>query len=165
MERAARQDRRRPNWAGLTASTFLAKAPAGASKRIAVNASELLAERFDLKVRNDTKPMPAFALVAAPGKKLHLKEADGNGDSGCKGQDSPAGEGGGRIMMSGPDGVVTTLSILPGNLIQYNCRNMTMAAFAAGLQRFRVRTSAKIRSRTKRHSKAPGISISSSPLI
>ncbi len=126
-----------PNWAGLDRFDILAKAPAGASTaELRLMLQQLLADRFDLKVRNDTKPMPAFALVAAPGKKLHLKEADGNGDSGCKGQNSPAGEGGGRLMMSGPDGVVTTLSILPGNLIQYNCRNMTMSAFAAGLQRF-----------------------------
>ena len=78
--------------------------------------------------------MPAFVLVAAAGKKLHLKEGDGSGETGCKGQNSASGEGTGRLMMSGPDGVVTTLSILPGNLVQYVCRNMTMPAFAAAMQ-------------------------------
>ncbi len=128
-----------PSWAGLDRFDILAKAPAGTNAAgLRLMLQQLLADRFALKVHNDTKPMPAFALVVAPGKKLHLKETDpnGGGDSGCKGQDSRPGEGGGRLMMSGPDGVVTTLSILPGNLVQYNCRNMTMAAFAAAMQGF-----------------------------
>jgi uncharacterized protein (TIGR03435 family) len=126
-----------PNWAGLDRFEILAKAPAHASGAdLRLMLQQLLADRFDLKVHNDTKPMPAFALVATAGKKLHLKEADGSGQTGCKGQDSASGEGGGKIMMSGPDGVITTLSILAGNLVQYNCRNMTMPAFAAGLQGF-----------------------------
>jgi uncharacterized protein (TIGR03435 family) len=122
-----------PNWTGLDRFDILAKAPAGAnSADLRLMLQNLLADRFELKVHNDTKPMPAFALVAAEGKKLHLKEATG-GDSGCKGQNSATGEGGGRLMMSGPDGVVM-LSILPGNLVQYLCRNVTMPAFAAALQ-------------------------------
>ena len=76
--------------------------------------------------------MPAFALAVTPGKKPHLKEADGNGESGCKGQDSFAV----ATDDQRPDGVVTTVSILPGNLVQYNCRNISMAAFAAGVQGF-----------------------------
>lgn len=125
-----------PSWAGVDRFDILAKAPAGANAAaLRLMLQQLLADRFALKVHQGTKPMPVFALVAASGRKLHLKEADGSGASGCKGQDSPPGEGGGRLMMSGPDGVVTTLSILPGNLVQYNCRNMTMAAFAAGMQR------------------------------
>ena len=128
-----------PNWAGLDRFDILAKAPAGATGAdLRLMLQQLLADRFALKVHNDTKPMPAFALVVASGKKPHLKETDpnGGGDSGCKGQDSRPGDGGGRLMMSGPDGVVTTLSILPGNLVQYNCRNMTMAAFVAAMQGF-----------------------------
>jgi uncharacterized protein (TIGR03435 family) len=124
-----------PNWAGIDRFDILAKAPAHASAAdLRLMLQQLLADRFDLKVHRDTRPMPAFALVAPAGKKLHLKEADGTGQTGCKGQDSAPGEGGGRLVMSGPDGVVTTLSILPGNLVQYICRNMTMPAFAAGLQ-------------------------------
>ncbi len=126
-----------PNWIGLDRFDLLAKAPAAASPAdLRMMLQNLLADRFALKLHKDTKPMPAFALVAAEGKKLHLKESGGSGETGCKGQNSSSGEGGGRLMMSSPDGVVTTLSILPGNLIQYNCRNMTMPAFAAGLQGF-----------------------------
>ena len=124
-----------PNWIGLERFDILAKAPAGAKTAdLRLMLQNLLADRFDLKVHNDTKPMPAFALVMAPGKKPRLKQADGSGDSGCKGQSSAPGEVGGQMMMSDGDGRVTTLSILPGNLVQYNCRNMTMSAFAASLQ-------------------------------
>ncbi len=124
-----------PNWSGLDRFDILARAPVGASSAdLRLRLQNLLADRFNLKVHKDTKPMPAFALVVAPGKKVHLKEADRSGDTGCKGQNSASGEGTGRLMMSGPDGIVTTLSILPGNLVQFNCRNMSMPAFAAGLQ-------------------------------
>ncbi len=126
-----------PNWAGLDRFDILAKAPAHTnSADMRLMLQQLLADRFGLKVHNDTKPMPAFALVVAAGKKTHFKEADGAGQTGCKGQDSAPGEGGGKMMMMGPDGVVTTLTILPGNLVQYVCRNMTMPAFAAGLGGF-----------------------------
>jgi uncharacterized protein (TIGR03435 family) len=124
-----------PNWTGLDQFDVLAKAAVGAkTAELRLMLQNLLADRFDLKVHNDTKPMPAFALVMAPGKKPHLKPADASGDTGCKGQSSASGEGTGQIMMSDGDGRVTTLSILPGNLVQYNCRNMTMSAFAAGMQ-------------------------------
>ena len=124
-----------PAWTRLNRFDILAKAPAGASSNdLRVMLQNLLAERFALKVHPDTKPRPALALVVAPGKKLHLKEADGAGNTGCKAQESASAESTGRIMFSGADGAVTTLAILPGNLIQYNCRNVTMAAFAAGLQ-------------------------------
>jgi uncharacterized protein (TIGR03435 family) len=123
-----------PNWTGLARFDILAKAPAGStSADLRLMLQNLLADRFELKVHSDTKPMPAFALVAAEGKKLHLKEANGAGDSGCKGQNSAPGDGGGRLMMSGPEGVVI-LSILPGDLVQYVCRNVTMPAFSAALQ-------------------------------
>jgi uncharacterized protein (TIGR03435 family) len=124
-----------PAWTGLDRFDVLAKAPAGASSNdLRIMLQNLLADRFALKVHRDTKPMPAFALVVAPGKKPHLKDADGAGITGCRAQESASAEGSGRIMFGSPDGTLTTLAILPGNLIQYNCRNMTMAAFAAGLQ-------------------------------
>lgn len=124
-----------PDWVGLDRFDILAKAPAGASAAdLRTMLQSLLADRFGLKTHNDTKPMPTHALVVPTGRKLHLKESDGSGETGCKGQNSAPGEGGGQLMFSGPDGTVTTLSILPGNLIHYVCRNMTMGAFAAGLR-------------------------------
>ncbi len=124
-----------PKWTGIDRFDLLAQATPGATPaELRLMLQNLLADRFDLKIHKDTKPMPAFALVVAEGKKLHLREAAAAGAGGCKGLDAPPGQGGGRIMMSGPDGTVTTLSVLPGNLVQYNCRNTTMPAFAAEIQ-------------------------------
>lgn len=95
----------------------------------------LLVDRFKLVVHKETKALPTYALVA--GKKPQLKEAAGTEDSGCKPQASsrPGVEGGMRIMAGSPDGTTTTFSLGPGMTIQFNCRNMTMAAFASGLNR------------------------------
>jgi len=123
-----------PNWVGLTRFDILAKAPAGASPAgLRLMLQSLLTDRFDLKVHHGTKPMPAFALVVATGKKPHLKEADSSGESGCNGQNSSSGDGTGNLFISSQDGVITRLSLLPGNLVQYKCRNITMASFAAAL--------------------------------
>jgi uncharacterized protein (TIGR03435 family) len=126
-----------PAWAGLDRFDILAKAPAKASSAdLRVMLQNLLAERFSLKVHKDMKPMPAFAIVVVQGKKPHLKESDGNGAPGCKPQSSGSGEGRGQLMFASADGVVTTIGLSPGNLITYNCRNVTMAAFASAMQGF-----------------------------
>jgi uncharacterized protein (TIGR03435 family) len=123
-----------PKWAGVDRFDIRAKAPAGTNAaNLRLMLQSLLADRFGLKVHDDQKPMPAFVLVVAADKKLHLKKSEGTGDSGCKALSS-GGEGTANLIMSGPDGVVTRISLAPGNLIQFNCRNMTMAAFAAGIQ-------------------------------
>lgn len=126
-----------PAWADLDRFDILAKAPAQASSaELRIMLQNLLADRFSLKVHKDMKPMPAFALVVAPGKKPHLKESDGNGAPGCKPQSAGSGEGRGQLMFSGADGVVTTIGLSAGNLITYNGRNVTMAAFAAAMSDF-----------------------------
>lgn len=124
-----------PAWTASDKFDILAKAPAEAkTSDLRLMLQNLLAERFGLKVHDGTKPMPAFALVAPAGKKPRLKEANGNGQTGCKGQDSAPGEGGGRVMFINEAGAVTSLSIQAGNLIQYTCRNLTMQAFAVEMQ-------------------------------
>jgi uncharacterized protein (TIGR03435 family) len=66
-----------------------------------------------------------------------MKEATGGPDTGCKPQSSSAAPGPGvlRLMLSEPGGssLTQTLTIVDG-MIQFECRNMTMAAFAAGLR-------------------------------
>jgi uncharacterized protein (TIGR03435 family) len=42
----------------------------------------LLQNRFQLKLHQETRPLPNWALTV--GKKLQLKEADGSGETGCK---------------------------------------------------------------------------------
>jgi uncharacterized protein (TIGR03435 family) len=82
----------------------------------------LLQDRFALVAHNDTKPMPAFALTA--GKHPQLKQADGVGDAGCK-VDRPNSAGSSATQGAGASGPVATVAI--------TCHNMTMAAFADGM--------------------------------
>jgi len=96
----------------------------------------LLAERFKLATHKDTKPLPSYVLTA--GKKPLMKEGDNSGETGCRPHaDSrpPApGSNTGMLMMSGPDGKTTSISLGPNSLIEYNCHNMTMEAFAVALR-------------------------------
>jgi uncharacterized protein (TIGR03435 family) len=125
-----------PNWLEMDRFDVIAKVPAGSTPedhKLMLQA--LLEDRFKLVVHKESKPLPSYALT--PGKKPQLKEAAGTEDSGCKPQ-SPSGtpaEGGVRLMMSSNSGgAPMTFNLGPGMTIQYNCRNMTMAAFAAGLR-------------------------------
>ncbi len=123
-----------PNWLELDRFDVIAKLPAGAdTDQQKAMMQSLLAERFALAVRKDTKPIATWVLAA--GKQPRLKEADGSGDTGCKAQGSGApAEGGGRLFMNNPDGTSTTINLGADGTIQYTCRNVTMAAFAAGLR-------------------------------
>jgi uncharacterized protein (TIGR03435 family) len=97
----------------------------------------LLEDRFKLKAHKETKPLPSFALVV--GKKPLMKQADGEGETGCKldsggsGGGAP-GEGGMVLNSMGADGKATTIRLGPGMILDYHCRNMSMAAFAEGLR-------------------------------
>jgi len=94
----------------------------------------LLADRFKLVAHKDTRPMPAYSLIA--GKKPNLKEADGDGDSGCKPQASSGGSGPGTIRLFGmtsSGGAAQTLTLGADGSLQYVCRNMTMKSFAENL--------------------------------
>jgi uncharacterized protein (TIGR03435 family) len=125
-----------PNWLELDRFDVIAKIPARATaddQKAMLQA--LLEDRFKLVVRKETKPLPTWALTA--GKQPHLKEADGSGSTGCKPQapdSGPPAQGTARLMMGNADGTATAISIGPGGTIQFQCRNMTMAAFAAGLR-------------------------------
>jgi uncharacterized protein (TIGR03435 family) len=95
----------------------------------------LLEDRFKLVVRKETKPVATYALTV--GKKPQLKEADGKEETGCHPEASSAApaQGGMTLMMSNADGgAPLRINLGPGMTIHYVCRNMTMAAFAAGLR-------------------------------
>ncbi len=80
----------------------------------------LVADRFQLAIHREERPLPSYVLTAPKGKQK-LKESDGSGDTGCKmtlDQPRPA-----DIAA----GVPATLTL------SYTCRNMTMAAFAEGM--------------------------------
>jgi uncharacterized protein (TIGR03435 family) len=126
-----------PNWLEMNRYDVIAKVPADSTPDTQkLMLQSLLADRFKLVLHKDSRPFPTYALKV--GKKLQLKEADGKGDTGCTPQSSagPAPEGGMRIMMAGRggSGAPVTISLGPGMLIQYNCRNMSMKAFAEGLR-------------------------------
>jgi uncharacterized protein (TIGR03435 family) len=74
----------------------------------------LLAERFDLAVHKDTKPIPAYALTTGKGKPK-LKPAEGKETPGCQGE-----------PQNPPPGVV-----VPGVV---HCHGLTMDAFARNLR-------------------------------
>ena len=82
----------------------------------------LLADRFNLAFHREERPLPAYVLTAPKGKQK-LKESDGSGDTGCRlslDQPRPADVAAGAPL---------TLSA------SYTCKNMTMAAFAAAIDR------------------------------
>ena len=104
-----------PSWLEMDRFDVLAKLPAGATAETAKPLLQsLLAERFKLALHKDTRPFPAYALTV--GKKPQLKEAAGTEEAGCRQQPASGAPGANRT-------------------VQYNCRNMTMAAFAEGLRR------------------------------
>lgn len=126
-----------PNWLELDRFDVVAKIPDGAdvgAQKAMLQA--LLEDRFKLVVRKETKPIPAWVLAA--GKQPRLKEAEGSGQTGCRIADASSGapvEGGIRLFRTEPDGKQTQINLAPGGVVQYSCRNMTMALFAAELRR------------------------------
>jgi uncharacterized protein (TIGR03435 family) len=124
-----------PNWLEMDRFDVIAKVPAESTPETRkAMLQSLLEERFKLVVHKDTKPLPTHALTV--GKKLQLKEASGSEETGCKLQTAsgPPTEGGIRLMTSNSSGVATTINLGPGMTIQFQCRNITMEAFAAGLR-------------------------------
>ncbi len=127
-----------PSWLEMNRYDVIAKVPADATTIEAVTPmlQTLLADRFKLVVHKDTKPLPTWAL--AVGKKSLLKEADGNGDTGCKPRADTSnpvpGDGTSRLFMSSADGKTTTITLGPGGTIEYNCRNVTMESFVVTMR-------------------------------
>ena len=125
-----------PSWLEMTRFDIIAKVPADTPGEAANDMlKSLLSDRFRLVVHKDTKPLPTYALTV--GKKPLLKEADGTGDTGCKVPPAQAGtpaDGTVRLTTMGSSGIATTITLGPGMVIQYNCRNMTMESFASGLR-------------------------------
>ncbi|HMD36322.1 MAG TPA: TIGR03435 family protein [Vicinamibacterales bacterium] len=100
-----------PGWLENDHFDVLAKAPAGATAASAkLMLQALLADRFNLVVRHDSKPVPVFALT--PGKGSHKMKAAEAG-SGCQGVPQPGPPAPGTI----PRGMIT-------------CKGVTMDAFA-----------------------------------
>jgi uncharacterized protein (TIGR03435 family) len=107
-----------PNWLEVNRFDVRARVPAGTTAAaVKPMLQAMLAERFGLVVRNDTKPVPAWALTGS--KHQLLKQSDGSGASGCK-IEAPSGPGRGEEP-----------SQLAVQLLSTACHNITMADFAA----------------------------------
>ena len=109
-----------PSWLELDRFDLFAKTPetfSAETRRLMLQS--LLAERFKLAVHNDSRPIAAYGLTA---KNPHLKEASGEGESGCKFsvENAPNGPpaGGGPVQLP---------------VLVYTCLNTTMASFAQSL--------------------------------
>src|SRR5215510_9482657 len=107
-----------PSWLEMDRFDLTGKPPSKVSPEVFRSMlQKLLADRFKLVVHPDTKSMPSYALTA--GKHPTLKKSDGSGNTGCKfTPPSPP-----------PPGGPPSLPVL-----QYTCRNMTMAAFADAMR-------------------------------
>jgi len=118
-----------PNWLEFDRFDIMAKLPAesGLDKRML---QALLEDRFKLVVREESRPLPGYVLTA--GKRPALRKAAA-GKSGCAPSVSATPT---RMDMTanenGPNPVRYTMG--SGSTITYNCRNITMNAFAEGLQ-------------------------------
>ena len=101
-----------PSWIEIDRFDIIAKVPPDTTAAsIKPMLRSLLADRFHLVVRNDTKSMNAYVLTA--GKHPLLKQSDGSGPGGCEPQDSD------------------TTPVINGSFL---CHNVTLAEFAETLQ-------------------------------
>lgn len=102
-----------PSWLEWDRWDVIAQVPPGTTEAAAKEMLQsLMTQRFGLVVHTGSAPMPAYVLTAPTGAGK-LKESDGAGDAGCKGQQSPANQAAGAI----PKILVT-------------CHNETMEKFA-----------------------------------
>jgi uncharacterized protein (TIGR03435 family) len=101
-----------PSWLDWDHFDIIAKAqPTTSKEALQLMLQSLLAERFSLVAHKGTAPMPSYILTAPIGK-TKLKESDGKGESGCKGQAPPADQS----------------DAIP--LIRISCHNVTMEELA-----------------------------------
>jgi uncharacterized protein (TIGR03435 family) len=104
-----------PIWLENDTFDVIAKPPAGSTLETAKPMLKaLLADRFQLAVHDDSRPVPAYAVKA--GKHTLLKPSEGSGSAACK-----------SIARSAVGGSPSA------PLFAYSCTHMTMANFAEAL--------------------------------
>jgi uncharacterized protein (TIGR03435 family) len=109
-----------PNWLEMNRFDVFAKTTersSAESRRLMLQS--LLTERFKLATHNDSRPMAAYGLTA---KKPQLKEASGEGETGCK-----------FTVQNASDGPPPAGGPIQVPVFVYACRNTTMASFAGSL--------------------------------
>ena len=104
-----------PNWLEMDRFDIIAKAPNTTSRdTVRTMLQSLLADRFKLSLRKDTKAMDTYALTVV-GAKPKMVAATGQGTPGCQ-----------PLPTNSPNGPIPTIAI--------TCHNMTMRAFAQFLR-------------------------------
>ena len=109
-----------PGWISSDLFDVIAKVPDGTTQPTAnLMLRTLLADRFGLVMRNETRPIPRYVLgIAKGGSKL--KRASGSGNPGCQAQPQGGGGPGPVDPASAPN-------------IKVTCHNLTSAAIADNL--------------------------------
>jgi len=103
-----------PSWLDYDRFEVIAKAPPTTRpEALKLMLQALLADRFKLVVKKDTRPVPAYLLSADKGQSK-LKPAEGSSSGGCRSLPPTFGD------------------VLTGNI---QCRGVTMGAFAPALRR------------------------------
>jgi len=128
-----------PNWLEMDRFDVIAQVPAGTNVATPPGPAQgtlpaavrnmlqsLLADRFKLVIRQETKPLPGFALTVD--RKLEMKQGDGSGDTGCR-----------YIPPTDP----------ADTAMRFACRNMSMEALAGFLPRLGGGLSAAIIDKTE----------------
>jgi uncharacterized protein (TIGR03435 family) len=106
-----------PNWLDWDRFDIAATAPPTTTRdNLNLMLQQMLADRFHLVVRKDTRPMPAFALTTGK-TKPKMKPASGAGEGGCK-----------DVPQNPAPGTVPYFAV--------SCQNVTMKAFAGMLNGF-----------------------------
>src|SRR5262245_53473655 len=103
-----------PSWLEYDRFDLIAKtSPSVSPDAVKAMLQNLLAERFQLVVHKDTKPLPEYVLSVGKGGRPKLKESDGSGEKGCQGQPRPPNL---------PPGTIVPVTV--------SCHNMTAAEIA-----------------------------------
>jgi uncharacterized protein (TIGR03435 family) len=109
-----------PGWIASDLFDVIAKVPDGTTQATAnLMLQSLLADRFKLVIRNDTRPVPRYVLSVGKGGSK-LKPANGSGDPSCQPQ-----------QQGGASGNPTDLASVPN--IRVACHNLTAAQIADNL--------------------------------
>jgi uncharacterized protein (TIGR03435 family) len=108
-----------PAWLDYDRFDVLAKIPSKTPPQdtLKLMLQSLLADRFNLVLHKDTRPVGGFVLSSGKSKPK-LKEADASRETGCR-RDTA---------------LLATAGTASVPMIAYACRNMTMDAFAAALR-------------------------------
>ena len=121
-----------PSWLELDRFDILARVPPSTSAETArLMLQTLLAERFNLVLHQDARPMPGFALRAGKAVPARLKRSNGPGNGECR---TTALYTEAELVARRQAAIQAGEQPLVLQTYVHTCRNSTMTAFAEGLR-------------------------------